>query len=322
MKLNKESNKYIILYSVALVAAAATLLSLASIGLMPFQQRNVELEKKLNILQSVHKADSIEITDNRNDYIENTYRRYISDSKIVTVYGTEKEGDAFEVNLADEMAKPAETRRLPVFVCTDADSSRRYILPLRGTGLWGAIWGYIALQSDLATVYGAVFDHKGETPGLGAEIATAAFQRQFVGKKIFDNEIFTSIEVKKGKQTQNMPYAVDAISGGTITSEGLQAMLAQGLSQYVPFINAERKRIEEQQAASERARQQAEQEAEAEQPVAPRPRRIIVVPPEEAATTDDGTPAEPAATPDATAEPQAAVQNENSTTENQGQQNE
>jgi Na+-transporting NADH:ubiquinone oxidoreductase subunit C len=239
--MNKDSNKYIFVYSIGLVAIAATLLSLAAVWLAPYQQRNVEIEKKQNILQTVQMADSADLVPNKNAYIEANYEQYITHSKIVNFKGAEVDGNAFDVNMEDEFAKPSEERLLPVFICTDDDSSVRYILPLRGTGLWGPIWGYVALQSDMSTICGAVFDHKGETPGLGAEIATHKFQQQFIGKKLFEGQAFTSIEVKKGGHTQGQPHAVDAISGGTITSEGLHNMLEQGLRLYLPFLRTQQK---------------------------------------------------------------------------------
>ncbi len=108
------------------------------------------------------------------------------------------------------------------------------MVPVRGKGLWGPIWGYMALESDLNTISGAVFDHKGETPGLGAEINTDWFQEPFTGKTIFDESgKFVSITVVKGGADPSDPHGVDGISGGTITSKGLEEMLADCLAGYV-----------------------------------------------------------------------------------------
>ena len=243
--MNKDSNKYIFLYSVGLVAVSAALLSLAAVWLAPYQHRNVETEKKQNILQTVRKADSADLVPDKDAYIEANYGRYITQSKVVNAQGIEVEGNAFEIDLSSELAKPASERLLPVFVCADSVSVQ-YILPLRGTGLWGPIWGYIALQSDMNTICGAVFDHKSETPGLGAEIAAQKFQEQFIGKQIFEGDKFISIEVKKSGNVPT-PHSVDAVSGGTITSEGLHNMLAQGLGWYVPFLKAEQKKYTQSQ---------------------------------------------------------------------------
>jgi Na+-transporting NADH:ubiquinone oxidoreductase subunit C len=234
--MNRESNNYIFAYAMSLVAVSAVLLSAAVMWLAPYQKRNSVIEKKLNILQAVHKADSADMVRSKNDYVEANYTRYITQEKVVDTNGGEVEGSAFDIIFEDELAKPTNERRLPVFVCTDDDSAIYYILPLRGAGLWGPIWGYIAIESDMNTIFGAIFDHKSETPGLGAEIATKKFQQQFIGKKLFDGTAFTSIDVKKGSATQNMPHAVDAVSGGTITSEGLRKMMADNLQMYVPFL--------------------------------------------------------------------------------------
>ena len=121
----------------------------------------------------------------------------------------------------------------------------RYIIPLRGTGLWGPIWGYISLDNDMNTVYGAVFDHKAETPGLGAEINRDFFEKPFNGKRIFDLEgDFVSIAVVKGGAKENDYHGVDGISGGTITSDGVTAMLKERLDKYLPYFENKMKENE------------------------------------------------------------------------------
>ena len=144
--------------------------------------------------------------------------------------------DPFSIDLAVEMKKPIKERHLPLFKA-QKDGKNYYIFPVYGKGLWGPIWGYVALEDDLNTIYGVTFDHKGETPGLGAEITKDWFQNQFKGKKIFDKKgNFVSVQVVKGGAPANDPYAVDAISGATITSRGVQAMLKNSLSSYINFI--------------------------------------------------------------------------------------
>jgi len=128
---------------------------------------------------------------------------------------------------------------IPLLV-SELNGAKTYIIPLRGAGLWGPIWGNIAVQDNFSTVIGVTFGHKGETPGLGAEIDTKDFQAQFVGKEIFENGKFQSIRVVKGgivNLSENMKiHGVDAISGGTITSDAVSAMLINCLENYVPFI--------------------------------------------------------------------------------------
>jgi len=161
---------------------------------------------------------------------------------IVNSKGEKVDGDAFRVNLKVEHSKPVDQRKLPVYVADLGDKGKVYIIPLRGAGLWGPIWGYIAISSDMKTVFGANFDHQGETPGLGAEINTDKFQKPFAGKTIFDQTgLFTSIIIAKTGEKSDPAHSVDAISGGTITSKGLQKMLYDDLSTYQEFFKTLKK---------------------------------------------------------------------------------
>ncbi len=140
------------------------------------------------------------------------------------------------MNVSLEVKKPAAERILPVFVC-DTKSGVKYIVPVYGAGLWGPIWGYVAFNSDGDTIYGAYFAHQGETPGLGAEIEKPAFSSQFQGKDIFNSEgMFQSVKVVKNGQEPTEGSYVHAISGGTITSQGVQRMLENSLEPYSAFF--------------------------------------------------------------------------------------
>jgi Na+-transporting NADH:ubiquinone oxidoreductase subunit C len=110
------------------------------------------------------------------------------------------------------------------------------VIPVYGAGLWGPVWGYLALESDMDTVKGIVMDHAGETPGLGAEITTSKVQDMFKGKTIFEGNDLVSVSMRKGGATNN--HEVDAISGGTKTCDGVNAMIKSGLEGYLPFLNA------------------------------------------------------------------------------------
>lgn len=228
-----------------MVVVVALVLSCASLSLQKRQNANVENEVKLAILQTIGKGEiSAEVKD-KTTYINEQYTKYIVDNFAVDTQG-ERVGDAnaFELlrNLKAEYDKPADERILPVFVSRDDNGVERYILPLWGSGLWGPVWGYLALESDWSTIYGAVFDHKGETPGLGAEIASEAFERQFTGKTIFRDGKLVSIAVAKGKGAtgSDAQHTVDAISGGTITSRGVESMLRDNLRDYLPYIEKAR----------------------------------------------------------------------------------
>ena len=227
MDINK--NSFTFGFTTIMVIIVSVLLSIAYIKLKPYQDRNIELEKKQNILSSVG------ITVDR-DNAETKYSTYIKSEIVLNNKGEEVEGSAFDVDLGKEIKKDVNTQLLPLFI-SEVDGATRYIIPLRGKGLWGPIWGFIALEDDLNKVYGAVFDHKKETPGLGAEINTLMFQEPFAGKTIFEGEAFTPIKVIKGGPKEGDMHAVDGISGGTITSNGVSDMLSERLSMYLPYFN-------------------------------------------------------------------------------------
>ena len=232
------SNTYIFVFSTVMVMLVATLLSFVAEQLKPFQEKNVEIEKKLDILRSVGIARDIDDVKDKNTFVEEAFEKNIAKSFTIDPAGELKtEVEAFKVNLKAELAKSTEERNLPVFVYVDEDGKEIYILPLQGKGLWGPIWGYISLEEDMTTIYGAIFAHAKETPGLGAEINTEWYQAQYLGKKIFDNAgKFTSVRVVKGGSDPADPHAVDAISGGTITSVALQEMMEECLGNYETFF--------------------------------------------------------------------------------------
>ncbi len=240
----KQTNTYIIVYSIVLVVVVAVVLSLVTLWLTPRQQSNVQAEKMSDILGSVglYDAQKASEADDKNEYIKELYAKYIIESFLVDskgnkIAGSEKEAFMALGNLKAEFAKPESERRLPVFVSKNGAGQVNYIFPVYGAGLWGPIWGYISLATNLDTVDGAVFDHKGETPGLGAEIANPPFQKQFIGKSLFDGASFVGISVTKGVgSSSGNPHAVDAVSGGTITSRGVQSMIKDCLGDYEPFL--------------------------------------------------------------------------------------
>ncbi|MGF7140162.1 NADH:ubiquinone reductase (Na(+)-transporting) subunit C [Roseimarinus sediminis] len=229
--MNRNGNTYTFIYASVMVIIVAAVLSFTAIKLKPYQERNIEVEKKQNILAAINIASTTIDA-------ETIYADRITTSYVVNVKGEKVEGEAFTVNLKQQQALDLEKRILPVYEADLGDKGKKYIIPLRGSGLWGPVWGYIALNDDLNTVYGAIFDHQGETPGLGAEIVTPAFQEVFVGKKLFNESgEFVSLTVAKAGEKAPEEHKVDAISGGTITSKGVQQMLYDDLSNYVAFFN-------------------------------------------------------------------------------------
>lgn len=233
------SNTYIFVFSLIMVTIVAILLSFVSMQLKPRQQLNLEIERKQDILRSVGKAENVGEVSDKNSYINEEFGKYITEAYVVNFNGDRVESDAFEVTLKikEEVDKEPEERNYPVFVYADPQGGQKYVVPVMGKGLWGPIWGYVAFNSDMNTISGAVFDHKGETPGLGAEINQSWFQEPFAGKTIFNEQgEFVSIEVVKGGAAPGDPHGVDGISGGTITSKGLEDMLSDCLAGYVNFF--------------------------------------------------------------------------------------
>lgn len=231
MKINKQSNLYIVIYIIVMVAIVGTALAFTSVSLSDRQQDNVDRDKMRQILASLH------VVPEKADIISE-YNSLITSAFIVNSKGERLEGDAFKVNVANEAKLPADERQLPVYEAKFADGSVKYVLPAYGAGLWGPIWGYMAVDADGSTVYGAYFDHQGETPGLGAEITKPAFSDQFDGKHLMQGSKLVPIAVvKKGMKYTGGDY-VDGVSGGTITSKGVSDMLQNCLEPYQAFLSS------------------------------------------------------------------------------------
>lgn len=231
MKINKENNVYTVVYAAVLVVVVGFVLALVYQALRPAQLENIANDTKKQILAAAL------IYPTAGETVGEVYSSHISDSFCVDSKGNRIEGiSAFDVDMATEVKKPADERVLPVFVCT-TDKGTKYIVPVAGAGLWGPIWGYIAMDENGKNIYGAYFGHQGETPGLGAEIERPAFSSQFEGKSIFgSNGQFESVlVVKKGQEPSGRAY-VNAVSGGTITSQGVQKMLYTSLEPYTAFF--------------------------------------------------------------------------------------
>jgi len=207
---DRNSNAYTIIYSAVMVILVAVGLAATSQALRPLQKQNEDNDKRQQILRS-------------------KYNELITDAFLINENG-EKVGDATE-------AFVGEKEGFPVFVAT-IDGQTKYIMALNGTGLWGPLWGYLSVNDDKNTVYGADFSHQGETPGLGAEIATPSFSHRFQGKHIFMDGALKSIAiVKPGKTAEGQDY-VDGISGGTITSQGVNNMIHDSLMRYEKFLTS------------------------------------------------------------------------------------
>ncbi len=230
--MNKQSNVYTIIYIVVLVVVVGVALALTATALKPKQIENANADKMRQILESVH------IRTDASDVIS-VFNESITDQFIVNSKGEKVDGNAFDVDVAAQSKiADASERLLPVYVYTSADSGEKYILPVYGAGLWGPIWGYLAIDSDGSTIYGAYFGHQGETPGLGAEIEKPLFTDQFNSDlHLFKDDKFMPIAVVKvGQVPHGDEDYVDGVSGGTITSKGVSAMLSNCISPYQAFL--------------------------------------------------------------------------------------
>jgi Na+-transporting NADH:ubiquinone oxidoreductase subunit C len=216
-----------------MVVVVASALAIAATSLQPLQAQNVKIEKMQDILSTIQISTTKEEA-------QDTYDKYITkvmalDSKGEVVAEGE---EAFSIDLANETNKGVSEQRFPLYVA-EVEGSTYYVIPLYGAGLWNAIWGYISLEEDGNTVKGTVFSHAGETPGLGAEITQDWFQERFIGEKIKDESgNFVGITVQKGYSGGNNKddNAIDAISGATITGDGVTNMIHERLEYYIPYL--------------------------------------------------------------------------------------
>lgn len=237
--MNTNKNSYTIIYASVMVIIVAFLLAFVSSALKPTQDKNVALDKKKQILAALN------IRNIDKSEIEAKYAEVVTADKIVTAdgkvvkEGEKKDNDGFRVE-----NKEISATQLPVYYCK-VGNEIKYVVPMTGRGLWGGLWGYVAIDDDLKTVYGAYFSHESETAGLGALIAEEKFQDQFKGKKLFSESDSTAVAltvVKNGKvEAGKESYQIDGITGATLTSVGVANMVKDGLQQYVGYFQTLKK---------------------------------------------------------------------------------
>jgi Na+-transporting NADH:ubiquinone oxidoreductase subunit C len=233
-----------------LTLVVAVVLSAMNSGLKGIHDRNESIFNKRAILSAVeqHLGDGVKADKIAADEVISVFDSQI-EQKVLNMKGTELSADDVEsrgykgglaehVDMAKEKKKPEGERILPMYVFNKSNGDKFYIVTVRGSGLWDEIWGNIALESDLSTIAGAAFDHKAETPGLGAEIKdNPSFKKQFIGRSIYNDEgEYTSVVVRKGG-ARNPKFEVDGISGATITCDGVTEMLERGIQYYSPFFD-------------------------------------------------------------------------------------
>ena len=231
--LNTNSNSYTIIYSIIIVILVAFLLAFVFQALKPMQDANVALDKKKQILNSLN------IRDLNNEEAAAKYQEVVLADEIIDEQGNvlEKgeqggENNGFKLNSAD-----FKNGKLALFVCK-VNGQTKYVIPVYGMGLWGAINGYVAINADKSTVFGTYFDHESETAGLGAEIKdNRAWQNQFQGKKLFAQDP-NKIALAVSKKVEDPATQVDGITGATLTSNGVTEMLQTCLGAYMNFLKA------------------------------------------------------------------------------------
>ena len=238
----QQSNTYIIVFSVVLTIILGLLLSGTSQVLGPLQQEAIALDKKKQILGAVISAD--EIASMTPQQVNEFYSNRIS-ATVVDLSGKEMSGiEAEKVEIAKDYKRPADQRQYPVFMFHaegNPEAVESYIFPLYGAGLWDAIWGYLALETDMNTIGGITLAHASETPGLGARITEGEVQARYVGKKIFDESgALVAVQMQKGegKDYSSDAHKVDGMSGATITGNGVNNMLKAYLGHYEAYIKS------------------------------------------------------------------------------------
>ncbi|MBO4985047.1 MAG: Na(+)-translocating NADH-quinone reductase subunit C [Bacteroides sp.] len=246
--MNTNSNSYTIIYASVMVVIVAFLLAFVNSSLRETQNKNVELDTKKQILSALNVKNVADA--------EAEFKNLQIKDMLMNEDGTLAEYTGAFATAYEKEAK--EANRFHVFVA-NVDGQTKYVFPVYGAGLWGAIWGYVALDADKNTVYGVYFSHASETPGLGAEIASDAFQAQFAGKKTMQEGEVALTVAKNGKVT-DATVEVDGISGGTITSNGVDAMLKACLGNYKAFLQANEAAAEVEENVEEVVNENNEEE--------------------------------------------------------------
>jgi Na+-transporting NADH:ubiquinone oxidoreductase subunit C len=244
MAINTDKNSYTIIFSIAMVFVVGAILAGLASGLRPLVKANERYEKQQNILYALGVNDN----EGANDVafistaeVEDQFNKYIKKQYVLQNGELTENDEAYLIDLKKEETKAKNkdyNRRLPIFV-GEKEGKEVYIVPVRGKGLWDAIWGFVALDKSM-TVTGVYFDHKAETPGLGAEIKQRYFMDDFTGEKFLTGEVFEGISVAKGnndpRNDRKEDHKIDALAGATITGDGVSAMLKKDVKMYMPYF--------------------------------------------------------------------------------------
>ena len=235
-----DSNGYTIVFSVVMVIVVGALLAFFANFTKADRVKNDQVKAQIDIL------NAIGVEANRTNATE-MFTKYIKVQKVIEGETVVEDDKAYLIDVKKQLdnAKKGLAQKLPLFIA-EKDGKSVYILPVRGNGLWDAIWGYIAINDDLKSINGVYFDHKGETPGLGANITEKFFTEDFKGESLYDGSgSFKGIEISKSNgdpnNTDKSDSQVDAISGATITGNGVGAMINSGIRSYLPYFSTLKK---------------------------------------------------------------------------------
>lgn len=224
--IDTSGNTYTIIYSSVMVILVAFMLAFTSIILKPAQEKNIENDTKGQILTSLNmdiKADGFDVAKQ----FEGVQDMLWNGTELVP----------YEGKFLSSYAGAIEEKQFHVFV-TEVEGETKYVIPVIGRGLWGSLWGYVSLNADKKTIFGTYFYHSSETAGLGARLGERWFQEQFNGKQLFAGDNTQEIALKLVKPgLSKLPTEVDGITGATLTVNGVDAMIHDGLTNYIDFIN-------------------------------------------------------------------------------------
>jgi Na+-transporting NADH:ubiquinone oxidoreductase subunit C len=243
MAINTDKNSYTVIFAAVMVVVVGSLLAFFASALSEKISENERLEKQQNILYAMginENQDEGSVNFIPTDKVAGEFSKYIQEQLVIEGDKITENDQAYLIDLKKQetAAKNGETRKLPLFI-GEKDGKKSYIIPMRGKGLWDAIWGFVALDQNLV-VQGVYFDHKGETPGLGANIKQRYFMDDFTGESILDGTEYAGIAVAKGNNdpTNNIKddNEVDALAGATITGNGVSAMIKESVKLYKPYL--------------------------------------------------------------------------------------
>lgn len=244
MAIDTDKNSYTVIFAIVMVVVVGAILAGLASGLKPMVKANERYEKQQNILYAMGVNNNEGTSDVEfipTGVVEDVFQKHIKKQYVIQGGEVTENPEAYLIDIKKESTKakdPNYERRLPLFI-GEKDGNEVYIVPVRGKGLWDAIWGFVAMDKDM-TVKGVYFDHKGETPGLGANIKERFFMDDFSGEELLDGSEFKGIKVAKGnndpKNEIKDDYEVDAIAGSTITGDGVTAMLKKDVQMYKSYF--------------------------------------------------------------------------------------